>query len=103
MRSYIGIFVGVALGISGSVFLTSCGAEDTPNLRIITAQAGHAIDLSLPAHVDVALPASFTVTGKSIESAITPQNVLTIDQLKPEYALALATDALNFTEVRRRT
>lgn len=103
MRRYICSFVGIALSIAGTVFLTSCGDDGEVNVRTITAQASYAVDLTLPTHVDFVVPASFAVTGKSLESATAPQNVLTIDRLKPEYAQALVTDALNFTEVRRRT
>jgi hypothetical protein len=108
MRSILSIGLALAFCISAPVLLTSCGDDDDidirrPDVHAIYAVGVHHLDLSLSTQVDFVLPASFDVTGKSLEAAMAPEAVQTIDRLKPEYAEALVTDALNFTGVRRRT
>lgn len=105
MRRVISFSLVLAFCTATPLLLTSCGQADDFDIDISrkTIVASYDIDLALPAHIDVALPASFVFTSKSLDAAMAPETVQTIDRLKPEYAEALVTDALNFTEVRRRT
>lgn len=104
MRSYFSSgLIAFALCAGATVFLSSCGDDDGVNVRrTVQASAYTAMPVDDYDQVFV-LPASFTVTGASIEDAMAPEAVKLIGRLKPEYEEALATDALNFTEVRRRT
>ncbi|WP_275789699.1 hypothetical protein [Pararhizobium gei] len=104
MRSFYSGLLAVAFCISAPVLLTSCGDDDDVTVRRPAVHlSAHVV---MPYEIDdlrLTLPASFTVNQPSIADVMAPEAVKTIDRLKPEYEEALATDALNFTEVRRRT
>lgn len=104
MRSFFSGLLVVAFSLSATVMLTSCGDDDDTTVRRPPVQL--TADVAMPQDFrddHIALPASFTVTQPSIADAMVPEAVKKLGRLKPEYEEALATDALNFTEVRRRT
>lgn len=104
MRSFFSGLLAVAFCISAPVMLTSCGDDDDTTVRRPAAQLTAGMVMPQDFRDDhVVLPASFTVTQPSIDDAMAPETVKKLGRLKPEYEEALATDALNFTEVRRRT
>lgn len=95
----------VAFSVTAPLMLASCGDDDDiritrPTAHLDAAMAVYAESVDLTAFI---LPDSFMLTTKQLEAAMAHEAVKTIALLKPEYQEALATDALNFTDQRRRT